>query len=361
MASTALNDLKKLTPSNQAIQDLRELIFLSTLQYGSLAETLTFQYGAKNGKYVGGIGEFDIIGESKKLCKPTFNSTKIATQEKKWELGAFVVSESLCADDFAETVARFCMNTGTRKADLTDTDLLAHIVEPRLKTAIEKGLWRYYWFGDKTAKNVSAQGIITDGVDTKHFTAVDGLFKRLYDITATNASRRIKIDANGEASKALQRSKLFEDGVATGIFDDLIYGANIKLRQQTDKVVLCTQSYADALASDVKKTNKGSDLQWESLFDGLVSATKYNGETILALPIWDEMIASYEDQGDTLKFPHRVLYASKSALWGGVESENDFMPNLDIWFSKDDQENKILGREEVGTLIWEDDLVQFAY
>lgn len=359
--STAHNDIKKLTPSNQAISDLRELLFLSVLKFGSIAETLSPQYGARNGKIVGGIGEFDIVGESKKMCKPEFNSTKLGTQEKMWELGSLVISESLCADDFAETVAKFCMNTGTRKADLTDTDLLSHIVEPRLKTAIEKALWRYFWLGDKSAKNVADGGVITDGIPVKYFNPIDGLFKRLFEITANNNAQRVVISANAEASKSAQRAKLFEPGVATKIFDDLIYDANVKLRQQTDKAVWCTQSYADALASDIKKSNKGSDLQWESLFDGLVSATKYNGETIYALPIWDEMIASYEDLGATLNKPHRVLYASKGTLWGGVESENSFMPDLDIWFSKDDQENKILGREDLGTLIWEDELVQFAY
>lgn len=362
MASTAYNDLSQLTPDNLAIKDLRELLFLEVLKFGAISETLSLQYGVQDKKIVGGIGEFNILGESRNMCNPTFNATKLNTQEKRWELGTLAVLEQMCADDFIETVARFAMKTGTDKADLTQTDLLNYIVEPRLKEAVEKAVWRYFWFGDKDAVNVTDGGNITNGIDVKFFTPIDGLFKRLFALTAgANNKQRVTISANAETTYANQRAKMFDSGVATKVFDDLIYNASMKLRQRTDKIVLCTQSYADALASDIKKTNKGSDLQWESLFDGLVSATKYNGQTILALPIWDEMIAAYENKGTALNCPHRVLFAAKDVLWGGIESANDFMPNLKIWFSDDDQVNKILGREDLGTLIWEDELIQFAY
>lgn len=361
MASTAYNDIYKLTPNNKAISDLRELLFLEVLKFGSISETLTLKYGVQNGKYVGGVGDFGLVGEDKKMCNPDYNATSLSAQEKIWELGRLVISESMCADDFIETVAELALNTGTDKADLTDTFLLNGIVEPRLREAIEKAIWRYFWFNDTAAQHATDGGVITDSLDLKFFTPIDGLFKRLFAITAANPAQRVTIAANAEATKAAQRTAMFAEGAATGVMDQLIYNASMKLRQRSDKIVLCTQSFADALASDIKKTNKGSDLQWQSLFDGLVSATRYNGETLLALPLWDEMIAAYEDKGATLNYPHRALFAAKDTLWGGVESQNDFMPNLKIWFSDDNQVNYILGREELGTMVWEDDLIQFAY
>lgn len=361
MASTAYNDIKNLTVDNLGLSNLRELLFLERLKFGSISETLNLQQGVIDGKIVGGVGDFGLIGENMAMCAPKYNQTKLGTQEKKWELGTLAVAEQMCAADFLETVARFCLNTGTDKSDLTNTDLLNFIIEPKFGEALEKALWRYMWFGDKAAANVEDGGIITDGTEVKFFNSMDGLFKRLTAITTQNTNQRVTISANTQATFALQRSKMFEEGAATSVFDDLIYNANMKLRQRSDKMVLCTQSYADALASDIKKTNKGSDLQWESLFGGLVYATQYNGERILSLPIWDEMIAAHENNGSALNNPHRVLYAAKDTLWGGIESTNSILPNLKIWYSEDDDVNRIRGREEVGTLIWENDLIQFAY
>lgn len=365
-ASTAYNDVKDLTPSNQGIENLRELIMLTVLKIGALSETMNIVYGARNGKIVGGIGEFGLVGEAAKMCNPEWNNTNLAPQEKKWELGPFMIKESICADDFVATVAQFAMKTGTDKADMSSDDLVTYIIEPRLLYAIEKGLWRVYWMGDTDAENVDIEegenvgGDITAGIDVKFFNMTDGLFKRLYAIAPTGSAQRVAISANAQATKALQLSSIFTEGLMTTVMDNIIYKADMKLRQKEDRIVLMTQSAADALAWDIKKSNKGSDLQWESLFDGLVWATKYNGETIYALPIWDEMIRSFNDLGATYLDPHRVVYASKETLMGGIES-TELLNTLKIWFSQDTQTVKILARDEVGTMVWEDNLVMFGY
>ncbi len=361
MASTALNHIKDLSFCQDGINKVRELLYLEVLKFGSVSETLTMNYGVWNGKHIGGIGEFDLVGQAAKMCDPEWNHTNVKAVEEFWKLGVFDIAEELCADDFEETIAQYAMNTGTRRADLTDTDILAYIVEPKLKEAIEKGIWRYLWFGDTSAKNIADGGIITAGTDIKFFTAIDGLFKRLFALTAANPAQHITIAANSEATFDDQFDKMFEPGAATGVMKGLVYKSSAKLRQRNDKAIWCTQTYADALAEDVKTNNKGSELQWQSLFDGLISATRYNGQQIYALPIWDEMINSFENDGTKLNKPHRAIYASKASLLGGVESANDIMPDLDIWFSKDFQKNRIKGRESFGTTLWEPDLIQFAY
>ncbi|MDH6354494.1 hypothetical protein M2132_000822 [Dysgonomonas sp. PH5-45] len=359
MASTGQDFIKNLTPDNGAVTNLRELLFLSVLQSEAIEKVLTVQPGAIHGKKIGGIGNMGLVGEIQNACRPQFNATAIATQEKEWDLGEFTVAEEICYKDLKETLVRYAMRTKTSVADLTGTDYIDLIVEPRLREALTRMLWRLFWFGDKDAKNVSAGGIVTDTVDTKYFDVCDGLFKRLFALTAANPDQHVEIDANGSATYKAQRDDLRAAGVATAIFDDLIYNADMRLRQASDKVVLATQSFADALAIDVKRTT-GSDLQWESLFDGFISATKFNGQEIIALPIWDDMIAAFEDNGTTYNKPHRVVYASRSALWAGVASEN-LVGELDIWFSKDDQVNRMLVRDEIGTLVWENDLVRFGY
>jgi len=359
MASTGLQDMNQLTPDNGAVLDLRELLFLTAMQSEALERTMTIVTGAVHGKKVGGIGEMGLVGTTQPNCKPDFNSTNIATQEKEWDLGQWTVAEEICYKDLLDTIIRMSLRKGTDIADMTGGEYIDLIVEPLLAKAIEKMLWRLYWFGDKTALNASAGGIITDGIDTDLFKVADGFFKRLLAITAADPSRRTVINANTETTYASQKSAIRDAGVAMDIFESLIYDADMRLRQASDKVILCTQSMADALAIDVKRIT-GSDLQWESMFDGLISATKWNGQEILALPRWDEMIASFENNGTVVNKPHRAVFASIGTLWAGVESTN-LLAQLKIWFSEDLQANRMLAKDFIGTLIWEDYLVQYAY
>lgn len=359
MASTGQLDIDKLTPDNGAVQTLNELIFLTVLQSEAFQNTINLYPNAVHGKKLGGVGKMGMIGERMQDCSPNWNATKIATQEKMWDLGEFTVAEELCYKDYKETLVRYAMQQKTSVADLTGTEFMDVIITPTLLTAIEDMIWRLYWFGDKDAKNVADGGILTAGVKPKFFDVTDGFFKRLFAITAANPKQRVVIAANAEADYISQQDKMFEKGAATKVMRDLVYKGDIRIRQAKDKVVLCTQSFADALADDVKN-NGGSELQWESLFDGLVSATKYNGQDIMALPKWDEMIIANEDNGTTLNKPHRALFTPQSNLFAGIAS-NDLIAELDIFFDKKSRSNNILAVDEVGTIVWEDDLVQFAY
>ncbi|MDR2087113.1 MAG: hypothetical protein LBP72_08050 [Dysgonamonadaceae bacterium] len=366
MPSTGKEFFDQFAVSNQGITDLRELLFLSVLQFGSINETMDVLTGVVPGSRLGGVGELEPVGRPSNGCAPDWKSSKIGTLEKTWNLGAYEIAESICYADLEQTMVQFAMRTGTDRADLTGTDYIDAIVEPRLRLAMEKMIWRLFWFGDTAAANVNivdgvnTGGNITSGVDPTLFTVTDGLFKRLLAITAANAEQRVVISANAQATKAAQLDALKATGVATSIFDRLVYDAPMKLRQKSDKILLVTQTLADALAIDVKANNKGSDLQWESLFDGFITATKYNGQTILALPIWDEMIRAFEDTGTKWNKPHRAVLASKNTLKGGVNSSN-MIADLQIFFSQKDQTNYLLAKDKVGTLTWEDELVMFAY
>lgn len=363
MASTALNYLNSFTVSNQGIEDLRELIRLNTLEAGSLNEVVDVIFGVRQGKRLGGIGDFGTVGESKPLCNPTWNATNLATEEKVWDLGAVGIYERLCGDDFLNTIVQFSMKRGTYKADLTGDDLMTLIVEPGLTKAWNDAMWRVAWFADTDAQTVgTGDGTLTNNADSapKFFNMTDGFFKRLFEIAPTGSAQHIPIPANAGTTYAEQDEQMF-DGTTdlVSIVDRMIY-TNRRLRMSGDRFILCTQSFADALAAQIKRDNRGSDLAWNAQFDGLVSATIYNGITFIALPIWDDMIRKYYDDGTKWNYPHRAVYTSKSNLKFGIESDSA-MATLDVWFSKDDQDVKVLARDEVGTLIWEDDLVTFAY
>lgn len=360
MASTGLN-FNNLTPDNGAVRDLRKLIFLAVLgadQIGAIVNVLPKQ---KHGEKVGFVGEFGLIGKASTKCNPVFDNDIMSTSEKTWDIPEWEVAEKICYADLEGTLAQVAMKTGTDIADLTGSDYIDHVVLPRLELAIRKMLLRFVWFGDKAAKVVSEGGILKAGTDVSKFTVTDGLWKRIYSLVAADGARHTAIAANSETSWAAQKAAFRAAGVATDTLDNLISDASLVLRQQPNGVIYITQAFKDALDRDIKANNKGSDMQWEALFDGIKKST-YNGIEIVVVPFWDEIIQGYEGTANANQYnkPFRALYTVKDNLLAGVESDSE-LADIEIWFNRDEQLNKIHAKDKIGTLIAQDDLVQVAY
>jgi hypothetical protein len=66
----------------------------------------------------------------------------------------------------------------------------------------------------------------------------------------------------------------------------------------------------------------------------------FNGIPMIPIPIWDEFIATYENNGLKLNNPHRALFTTKEILAVGVDSESSF-DDMDIWYEKKDRRNYI--------------------
>lgn len=360
MASTGL-DFTKLTPDNGAVRDLRELVFLSVTDVEQLSSLFNFMPGQERGKKVGMIGEFGMLGKASTGCNPTYNQSILAASEKTWDIGDWQIAEQICYTDLIGTLAKVAMRTKTQIADLTGTEYLDNIVEPRLQLAIRKMLMRFAWFGDKEAETVTDGGVLADGTDTGYFTVTDGFWKRIFDIVAEDPARKTAIEANAKTTFAEQTSALYTAGVPTGIIDQVIREAPMVLRQANGQVIYITQSLRDALDWDILNNNKGSELQWSAIFDG-ITRTTYKGIELVAIPFWDEIIRTYEavSGGNAWNKPHRALYTIKDNLLLGSESANE-IAELDVWFEKKEQMNYILAKDTIGTLIAQDDLLQVAF
>ena len=84
-----------------------------------------------------------------------------------------------------------------------------------------------------------------------------------------------------------------------------------------------------------------------------------NGVKVFPIDIWDEYIQSYENDGVKWNNPHRAVMCTKNNLLCGTPSD-ELIKTLSIWFSNDDQDVKMLARDKMGTLIFDDTLVQVA-
>ena len=358
MQSTGLN-FSALTPSNGALQSLNELLFNKVLGEERLAQVFNVIFGAEHGKKVGFIGEFGLVGKAAQGCEPTYNSSQIETSEKTWDLGEWGVYEKICYRDLIGTLAQVAMRRGANIADLTGTEYIDDIVYPRLELAIYKMLMRFAWFGDKNADNVADGGVITNGVDPEFFTVTDGFWKRFFAIASADSARRVTIAANAEATFAAQKSAILNTGVATSILDNLIMGASADLRQGENQVIFVTQSLKDALSRDIRNNNKGSELQWRAIFDG-ITESQYDGIRLVAMPLWDSIIQAYESTGTAWNKPHRAVYTTTNNLLVGIDNYTDFS-ELNVFFDEKSELNLLKSKGALGTLVAQDNMVQVAY
>lgn len=360
MASTGLN-FANLTPDNGAVRDLKQLIFLSVLGAERLGSMFNVLPNQKHGEKVGFIGEFGLLGKPSQGCDITYDHNTAATAEGEWDIREWQISEEICYTDLESTLAKVALRTKTDIADLTGTEYLDYIVLPLLEQGATKMLFRLAWFGDKNAATITDGGVLKDNARVTAFSVTDGFWKRIFALAATNAERHTTIAANAKTTFAEQKSAIRTAGVATEVLDNLISDAPMNLRQANGQVIFISQALKDALNADIKKNNKGSDLQWESLFDGITKTT-YDGIELVALPMWDEIIKGYEtaNAGNSWNKPYRAVYTTRANLLVGVPGTNEIV-DLQAFFDQKEQKTYILAKDKLGTLIADNNLIQVAY
>ena len=350
--------LSSLTPDNGAIKSLKDLLIMTNFLDEELERFFILRQNVHNGDKLGWVGEMDDIGWDGSGCNPNYKNTKVNFAEKEWAIGDWQIPLKWCYTDLINTIAEYCLKTGTEIGDLTSTEYMDDIVMPALDLAVKHMMWRFIWFGDKEAQNVTSSGQITDGVDVNLFKTTNGFWKQLFAIGTANAGQKTAIAANEQTTTALQFSKLRETGVAIGIFDNLLENADSRIASLDGAGIFCTKSLADALVRDLKTEYK-LILEWEQIFKGL-DVTEYNGVPIYKVSIWDRFIQKYQNNGTKLNLPHRAVFGSPKQLFVGTPA-NQLISDLDIWFDRKDRVNYLYSTGKLGCLIGEDYLFQIAY
>lgn len=357
MTSSGLN-FANLTPSNGAVESLKELIFLAVANPEAIGGLVNFLPNQKSGKKVGFIGEFGLVGKAATGCEVTYGTDAIATSEKTWDLPEWQIAEKICASDLYNTLVKVALKKGTKVDDLTGTEYLDEVIEPRLELAIRKLILRLVFFGDKTITSSALQS----GVSPDYFSVVDGFWKQIFTAVSAGSIERVAIAANTKTTKAAQRADILGAGVATGILDELIAAAPVKLRQQANGRIYITQALKDAVDADIRKNNKGSELQWESIFDGVQKAA-YNGVEVVAVSYWDEVIVNYlanATNAGAYELPYRAIYTVQDNLLVGTESESE-VADIEVFFDQKDRANYIFAKDTIGALVADDAMCVVAY
>lgn len=301
------------------------------------------------------LGEMEMVGKKGGGCDPTYEEKGIANSQKRWELGQWEIPIKICYEALKGTIAEYSLKTGTAIGDLTSTDLMT-IYADALHRAMLQMIWRFGWLGDKEAALAGeGGGKLTEDLDVSNFNVCDGLFKRIFEATAT---KHTAIAANSETTAALQISALRKNGAATSLVDTILMDADTRIVDDSDAVLLMTRSLADALTYDLKKTYHDI-MPWEKLFDGFEVAT-YNGVKIARVGIWDRMIKAYEKGEATVNLPHRAVFCNPKHLMIGTDAYN-LISDLDIWFDQKERRNYLYATGKIGTAILEENMIHAAY
>lgn len=301
------------------------------------------------------LGEMEMVGKKGGGCDPTYEEKGIANSQKRWELGQWEIPIKICYEALKGTIAEYSLKTGTAIGDLTSTDFMT-IYADALHRAMLQMIWRFGWLGDKEAALAGAGGgKLTADLDVSNFNVCDGLFKRIFEATAT---KHTAIAANSETTAALQISALRNNGAATTLVDTILMDADTRIVDDSDAVLLMTRSLADALTYDLKKTYHDI-MPWEKLFDGFEVAT-YNGVKIARVGIWDRMIKAYEKGETTVNLPHRAVFCNPKHLMIGTDADN-LISDLDIWFDQKERRNYLYATGKIGTALLEEGMIHAAY
>ena len=348
-----------MTLDNGALRELSGLLFERLLESPSLQELFTVLYGQRNGEEVVLVGNFGLSLKAAQGCNPNYNDTLLPTTAQKWQIALWGIYEQVCFAEIAQILEQLQIR-GDKFGDLSDNPYLTEVIIPRMEAAIKNEVMRIVWLGDTEANTSDNGGVIAKEEYLPYFTLVDGFWKRALEAVANDTNRRTAIEANtAGASISEQKSAILQPGVATGILDRLIMDAPMEIR--ADGVIYMTQMLADAVGYDLQKNNKGSELQWRSLFDG-VRETTYQGVRVIAMPYLDQMIAKYEMNagGRMLNEPFRAIFTPKSNMLVGTTSTTE-MVDVRVFYDEKDEVTYMKAKDYIGTMILDPNMIQVAF
>lgn len=325
-----------LTFNGEEVRAISEAIMEEVFAKPALTEVLTAYTGIKAKKQIAFLGRLNgLVGQAHDTssCAPVENTAGITNTEKFWNPVFIDDRFSECWDDLLDTFFIYGTRNGVDKGDLSTTEFADFFIE-RYQDEIFEAMHRFIWFGDTDAAATTASpagNFAPASFVAKRWNAIDGIWKQLFAIVAADSDRRtsgagtISVK-NAEATAANQAFNATDttNRVVTKTLQNVIFGADYRLQDKQDKILIVTKSVADQYIRELEaETSNGIDVAFEYLQDG-VMVLKRMGVTIIALSFWDRMITGYTSNGTGGYFRrHRVLMTTKENLAFGTEEEGN--------------------------------------
>jgi hypothetical protein len=330
-------NLHELAFSADQVRSLRELLVTAVLESPELSQFHTIYTGIKNDKEIGIIdGSFGLVGLAAQGCNPTAQCFQVHATPKLWHPRYLEIIIDQCMTDVYASLVRLALNCGIDVMNLTTTEYFPFILNI-LKKDIKKMILRMAWFGDEDADNVANGGLITDGVDVGYFNVFDGFWAQLADVITATPARRTTLQAgNDQITYALQNT-VYTPAHAYEDIMQVIDDSPAELAAAPDRVLLVTRSVKQRILRYLQA--QGVVLNFQLSLNGLES-TVWDGITLYSIPLWDQMIQAYQDNGTHYNDPHRILLTTKSNLAIGMACTSLF-ENVNTFYNQTSRMNRI--------------------
>lgn len=86
------------------------------------------------------------------------------------------------------------------------------MLRPALERQMKRMIWRFAWFGNKTASNIADGGTLTAGTKKELFTTCTGLFFRIFEQCTKNPDQLTAIAANTAKTFKEQKAAILAGG-----------------------------------------------------------------------------------------------------------------------------------------------------
>ncbi len=354
-------DFSQVTYNVGQIEDLSEIFFDAIFENPALEQFHTIVTGIKAKKQLVFMGEIGLSGKKQANCDWDSNPGVIPQKEKEWSPEYIGDRFEECFVDLLDTYFVWLgtgLKSGVSKPDLTNTSWSAFL-EERVGRSAEEAVLRHAWLGNTAAENVADGGVIKDGVDIEYWNAIDGFWIQFVQIGLANTKQRVTITKNAAATYVLQQFDAQDiiDQTVTNIFTKMIFSADMRLRNQTDRLIIATQSMVDQYT--LERQSIRLDVPYDRVEEGM-DTFKVQGVTVIPFDFLDRMITTYEDNGTKYNNPHRAVFTTKSNLQIGVENTSD-LTELDPFYDKKDKKYYVDYAFNLDALVARDYLSVVAY
>lgn len=348
----SLIDTADLTLNPQEAELVSQAIFEKVYSKPQISNVHGIQTGIQMKTQIPFYGLIGAVGKVSSGCTPNASTEKVNLTEKYWDPALVDFRLTHCQGDVGQL---FKMWKRSRKAlgtwEEVDNEMMAFITD-RGVDAVYEAILRISQFGDKGAKLVANGGYITAGKDIAFLTMINGLWQQVF---ASTSVKRYTIPENALATKAaqlalasdraLQAMRYLYNEIDSRVFDV----AGLKFQMTRSLWNNWSDFLEDkSLAFSLDRTEQGS------------TKKSYRGIPIEIRNDWDRNIRTWNDLGNTLLYPHRMILTPIDNVPIGT-SDEESMSKLDSFYDKVTRSHYLDGAFYIDAKVLEEELCGAAY
>lgn len=360
-------DVQDLELSPEQAQSVSEVIFEKKIEKGNLNTIHSVILNIQQGKKIPFAGRLGLVGECITDCTPPAGSV-LPMSEKEWAPKTIGFRLTHCSKDLNSLVTflKKKVNKYPDEYDMTGSAEEA-VVLSVAEDATEDMLWRHLHFGDKAITNVDDDGYLKDGVATKYFGCIDGLWAKVMAESALSAggAHHVAIAANAQATYVLQDTLAAD--YTKGLIKSMLRKADARLKTAQNKVLLLTESLVENLMDSFEEAAWKNSINVKEELKKITSdygkttyIGTYRGIDIYTMPYWDETIRTYFDNGTVWDKPHRALLTTPDNIPVGTPS-TEMLGSMESFYDRTDKKNYVDAELIVDIQVLEDYMAVAAY